>query len=508
MNPNILCKTKKGNNYLYNFNLNQFVLIHPVLEYLLKLAKTGANLSEWLDRLPPDGIKIENYGSVGREEIVYYYHKYLLLDKNDLFTDVKKAEKFSGRVFTDFVYSLLANVNDVVFETTDACNLKCKYCGFGEYYDHYDRREKKRLDFTRAKNLLDYLLKFWESPLNKSHRAKINIGFYGGEPLMNIELMKKIVAYVKKIDSRNNFCFRLTTNALLLEKHMDFLVENDFVMLISLDGNKRNNGYRVFHDGKDAYEEILKNVLALKNKYPEYFREKVNFNAVLHNKNSVEEIYEYFKSNFNKIPILSELSPTGIRPDKKAEFISIYRNSGENLKLAKDYILLEKKIFQKLPAIKMLCSIINQYSGYCYQTYSELLYSTQDEKRVPTGTCLPFSKKIFLSVNGKIMPCERIGHHYYYGTVDEKNVHLDAGEVAERVNNYFDKIRDKCLTCYNADLCTICIYNLKVDDATEVKVCPEFMNYEDFSRYLSSWLSKLEESPEYYTRIMDEVYLA
>lgn len=508
MNPTILCKTKKGNTYLYNFNLNQFVLVHPVMAYLLGLAKSGTNLEEWLEKCPAGGIEIENYGRFGREEIAYYYRKYLLFDRNHLFSEMEKGEKLSGRISKEDVSSILSNVNDVVFETTDGCNLNCKYCAFGEYYGNYDKREKKYLNFSLAQKMLDFLLTFWQSPLNRSHKAKINVGFYGGEPLMNIDLMKKVVDYSKRKELRNSFVFRLTTNALLVERNMDFLVENDFGMLISLDGDKESNGYRVFHDGSEAHEEILKNVMALKNKYPAYFERKVSFNTVLHNKNSVEGVYRYFKKNFDKIPLISEVSPIGIRHDKKEEFLNIYRNTEESLALAKDPLALEKEIFQKLPAIRGLCTVINQCSGCCFTDYSGLLYSTKDVKRIPTGTCLPFSKKLFLSVNGKIMPCERIGHQHCYGTVDEQGVHLDAEEVAQKANAYFDKIRHKCTTCYKADLCSVCIYNLKLDGAPEIKNCPEYMNNEGFSKYLASWLSKLEEHPEYYPRIMDEVYIS
>jgi uncharacterized protein len=475
---------------------------------MLNLAKKGGDLEAWIANLPADGIKIENHGPFTKEEIQYYYHKYLLFSENKLFSGVKPEEKFDGRVTVEQVSMILANVNSVVFEVTDVCNLKCKYCGFGEYYENYDKREKKNLSTNKAKNFLNYLLQYWRSPLNTSHNNKIDIGFYGGEPLINIGFIKAVVNYCQQMEvPRHTFTFRMTTNALLLEKYMDFLVANDFGLLISLDGNKQHNGYRVFPDGSEAYDAIFKNVKAIKNKYPDYFKKNANFNVVLHNKNSITGIHEYFKQNFDKIPTVSELNPIGIKHDKQEEFLNMYRNSLESLNLAKDYLKLEKEMFSGLPNIQGLCSIINNCSGHCFTDYSELLYSTKDQKRVPTGTCLPFSKKIFLSVNGKIMPCERIGHQFYFGTVDEKNVYLDAQKVAQAANHYFDKIRSKCYHCYKANICPTCVYNLKVDGDQEAVNCPQFMGVKKFSTFLSSWLSKLEESPGYYSRIMDEVYI-
>jgi uncharacterized protein len=78
-----------------------------------------------------------------------------------------------------------------------------------------------------------------------------------------------------------HFTFSMTTNALLLHKYMDFLVEHNFSLLISLDGDKENTSYRVDQKGNPAFETIVKNVNLLRGKYPEYFDKKVNFNAVL-----------------------------------------------------------------------------------------------------------------------------------------------------------------------------------------------------------------------------------
>lgn len=55
------------------------------------------------------------------------------------------------------IYYSLANLRQITFEVTDACNLKCKYCGYGEFYDDYDRRSNKMMPFTMAKQVIDYL---------------------------------------------------------------------------------------------------------------------------------------------------------------------------------------------------------------------------------------------------------------------------------------------------------------------------------------------------------------
>lgn len=83
----------------------------------------------------------------------------------------------------------------------------------------------------------------------------------------------------------------MTTNAMLLDKYMDFLQEKEFRLLISLDGNEEGQGYRVDTRGNNSFPRVFHNIKLLQETYPEYFEKHVRFNAVLHNKNSVESIY-------------------------------------------------------------------------------------------------------------------------------------------------------------------------------------------------------------------------
>jgi uncharacterized protein len=138
----------------------------------------------------------------------------------------------------------MANLPQLVFEITDACNLKCKYCAYGEFYDDYDSREDKMLSTQKAIRLIDYLVDFWNSDKNNSLKSNLYISFYGGEPLLNISFIRTIVDYIENKTQCPNrtFGFSMTTNALLLHKYMDFLKEHDFNLLISLDGNREKYG--------------------------------------------------------------------------------------------------------------------------------------------------------------------------------------------------------------------------------------------------------------------------
>ena len=89
---------------------------------------------------------------------------------------------------------------------------------------------------------------------------------------------------------------RAVQTVLLLNKYMDFIVENEFRLLISLDGDKNNNIYRLNKFAKgSSFDKVYSNIKLLQKNHPEYFNKNVQFNAVLHNKYSIGEIHNFFK---------------------------------------------------------------------------------------------------------------------------------------------------------------------------------------------------------------------
>lgn len=132
-------------------------------------------------------------------------------------------------------------------------------------------------------------------------------------------------------------------------------------------------------------------------------------------------------------------------------------------------------------------------AGFVHAT-NGLLHGKRDMVYTPTGTCLPFSRKLFVTVNGKILPCERIGHQYALGHVDEERVRLDFQEIADRYNGYYNMVRDQCHDCYNTQSCQQCLFYLDIEK--ENPECKGFMNADEFEKYLSACMSFWRSIPE------------
>jgi uncharacterized protein len=407
------------------------------------------------------------------------------------------------------VQTSLANTPQITLELTDACNLKCEYCGYGKFYGNHDRRENNTLKFDYVRRFLDYLYGLWQSPFNKSAYNRLTISFYGGEPLLNMPLIRKIVDFIEQSDYRKfrNICFNMTTNAMLLDRYMDYLVKKDIQLLISLDGNKDNMSYRVNNAGENVFDKIVAHVDLLKEKYPVFFETKVNFNAVLHNCNSIDSIYSFFKTRYNKTPAIVALNNTGIKDDMKAEFDRTYKNVKESLIQSENYTQIEQDMFMDAPTYRSVALFLFNQSEFSYRNYNELLYGKPDKKdMIPTGTCVPFGKKVFITVNGKILPCERIGHQYTLGQIKPESIELDFNYIANRYNGYLNKIQRLCVNCYSRTSCYQCIFNLDTLDET-CPVCFGYMNQKTFEQYRKTQLSFFYTRPEAYAKIMNEVVI-
>lgn len=233
--------------------------------------------------------------------------------------NTKEINNYIYDISEQQVFNELVNLEQLTFELTDACNLKCKYCGYGDFYNTHDKRENKYLDFKTAKQVIDYLYDIWTKYPGTSNPRKIVFGFYGGEPLLNMKLIQQIIDYLNSLPtiSHTVFNFNMTTNAILLDRYMDFLAKNEFTLLLSLDGDEFGQSYRVDCQGKNSFHRVIQNIQKLKTHYPDYFKNHISFNSVLHDRNNTKSIQEFINKEFGKVSQISELSNFGICESKK-----------------------------------------------------------------------------------------------------------------------------------------------------------------------------------------------
>ena len=401
----------------------------------------------------------------------------------------------------------LSNLPQLVFEVTDACNLRCEYCVFGELYSGFDERLSRNLSFENAKAVIDYLVDFWEKQTLTTVKPPLSIGFFGGEPLMNIPLIEQVVSYIKSLNLSREITYSITSNCLLLDRCMGFLAENDFYLLCSLDGDRQADAYRVRHDGTPSFDKVYKNLKLLQEKYPSYFEsDRVGFNTVLHNLNNIRDIVAFFKKEFNKVPMISEVNYAGVRDDQKMRYEKIFRDLRQDLCRADNQAELAKDLEMEDPEQSSLMFYLKNTTGNSFRSYNDLLTERTVDRRVLTGTCLPFSRKMFVKVDGKIMQCERIHHNFVAGMVQNGEVSLDFDGICDAFNGYLDNLRPHCARCAGSRICNKCFFNIK-DIETAHAQCDEFLTASERKDYENHLLRYLYEHPDLYRKFVCETVL-
>ena len=192
--------------------------------------------------------KLKEEGKEYKEEDIYsaYDDVQSLVDAEQLFTeDIFQTEILDFKKRKTVVKALCLNVSH-------DCNLACKYCfaGQGEY--HGDRA---LMSYEVGKQALDFLV------ANSGSRKNLEVDFFGGEPLMNLDVVKQLVEYGRSIEEEKGkkFRFTLTTNGVLLDDDFVEYANKELKnVVLSIDGRKEvNDRMRPTRNGKGSYDIIM-----------------------------------------------------------------------------------------------------------------------------------------------------------------------------------------------------------------------------------------------------------
>ena len=175
--------------------------------------------------------------------------------------DIRELENM-GKLFSEDKYEKLAytykNNSKVIkalcLHVAHTCNLNCSYCfaSQGKY-----QGERALMSFEVGKRALDFLME------NSGDRRNLEVDFFGGEPSLNFDVVKRLVEYARSVEKERgkNFRFTYTTNGMVLtDEMMDFLNRECHNVVLSLDGRREvNDRFRVDYSGKGSYDTIVPN---------------------------------------------------------------------------------------------------------------------------------------------------------------------------------------------------------------------------------------------------------
>ena len=210
---------------------------------------------------------IEMFETHGKDEIIAAMNK-KYGDREDITPEdieecfaqvvsLKEAGKlFAPDTFEPMAGHLKAKTSGVIkalcLHIAHTCNLNCSYCFASQGKYHGDRAV---MSFEVGKRALDFLIE------NSGNRHNLEVDFFGGEPLMNFQVVKDLVAYARSIEKKKgkNFRFTLTTNGMLIDDDViEFANRECHNVVLSLDGRKEiHDRFRVDYAGHGSFDRIV-----------------------------------------------------------------------------------------------------------------------------------------------------------------------------------------------------------------------------------------------------------
>lgn len=374
------------------------------------------------------------YEELNREEIAEKLPQY---SKEDIFEACEEIEilKEAGQLFTEDVYKdaiidfkqRKTVVKALCLHIAHDCNLACKYCFAEEGEYHGDR---SLMSYEVGKKALDFLI------ANSSNRVNLEVDFFGGEPLMNFQVVKDLVAYGRSQEKEHNkkFRFTLTTNGMLLnDEVMEFANKEMANVVLSVDGRKEVHDFmRPTRNGKGSYDLIIdkfKTMAELRNQTNYYVRGTFTH----HNLDFSQDVLHLADLGFKQI----SMEPV-VAPDEQP-----YAIKEEDLpKLFEEYDLLAKAMIEREKdgkGFNFFHFMIDLTGGPC-------LY-----KRL--SGCGSGTEYLAVTPWGDLYPC-----HQFVGMEEFKLGNVDTGvEKTELVDEF--KLcnvyaKDKCKDCFARFYCS------------------------------------------------------
>lgn len=180
-------------------------------------------------------------------------------DIRDAFSQIMELKEaqmlFSPDIYENYIVDFKKRqtvVKALYLHIAHDCNLACRYC-FAEEGEYHGRRAL--MSYEVGKKALDFLV------ANSGNRVNLEVDFFGGEPLLNWQVVKDLVAYGRSLEEPNHkkFRFTLTTNGILLDDEiLEFANKEMANLVLSIDGRKEiHDLMRPYRGGQGSYDKVV-----------------------------------------------------------------------------------------------------------------------------------------------------------------------------------------------------------------------------------------------------------
>jgi len=352
------------------------------------------------------------------------------------------------------------NMSSITLELTERCNLRCKYCVYSETNSDYRTFGENDMSIETAKKSIDFLMT--HSPNDK----KVYIGFYGGEPLLRFQVIKEIINYVEEVYSNREVMYSMTSNMTLMTEEMaEFLTKvKNFSIVVSMDGPEEvYNMQRVFPNGKGAFLAAMKGLdIYMKAKKDSINSdEPIAFSVVVtqpYTQEKFEVINDFFsklKEKYNFMVLISYVSETSI-PEEYEKINQRIENKWEDIDESDQ--IYDPLMIWTLNNIEKSTFSMNYFRrGALLEIHKRVISEKPINQYSLNGCCIPGARRLYVTVNGDFLPCERIGTQLPIGNI---NSGFDISFIKKKyVDDFVEQEIKYCGECWAINLCNNCYMN-------------------------------------------------
>lgn len=376
------------------------------------------------------------------------YNQYNLFE--DKGNDIFQGQKDTIENYKDII--MQNGLNQLTLIVTDACNLRCKYCIYSQEYDYTRAHGHNLMSWDIAKKAIDYYFNFNLKSLEYNPKITPTIGFYGGEPLLNIDVIKKSIEYID-LNYKYKFCdiqYTITTNGTLLEENViDFFFKNNVFILVSFDGSQYDQDRnRVYTNGDGTYTKVIKTILMLEKKAQEYLNLNEN-----HLGYSLLMVYD------NNTEFLKTQEFCKKYPDIAKKFIRITKVNGKDTDYYKGSDSthinhqIKEMVFEYLEDVKEDKSIDFKIKFLAYHSIVlSVLNNVSYTQNYLRGSCIP-GTKLAVDISGDFYICEKVDYQNCIGDVFN-GINWKKGK--KYLKKYLNVVNQKCKECNYYNLCNLC----------------------------------------------------
>ncbi|MCL2189114.1 MAG: Cys-rich peptide radical SAM maturase CcpM [Defluviitaleaceae bacterium] len=337
------------------------------------------------------------------------------------------------------------SITQLTLQCTQFCNLRCKYCAYSGSYEGQRTHTQSVMSLNTMKQAIDFLMS------HSMQVREVTVGFYGGEPMLELELIKNCVDYIQTKYKGKSVNYTMTTNGTILnDEIINFLIDSNFNLNISLDGPKElHDKNRTFMDDSGSFDIIMNNVKHIKNKYPEFFK-KISFLTVVAPKVDLSCVNNFYDADeiLNDSTVMQN-TVTSYGYNENLQYDNLYNitNNYHHMKA----ILAELGVYDKSKVSKMFATRLSDVNDL----HGMLSKVKMLEIMHPGGPCLPGVMRPFVAVDGSIYPCERVNESLSMA-VGHVNTGLDLQKI-EAILNVGKLTIDECKACWNFIHCKLCV---------------------------------------------------